>query len=493
MATRRRNIIKRGVIAAFLMGICFFVSASTADYSAWAHNETITIDASGITNNQVNFPLAVRLTTGNFPYDQADATALTDLRFSKSDGTALPYYIERYDANVLDSTMVWVLMDQVTAGTSNQIKMYWGNSGAVSESNSAAVFDSAKGFRLAMQFPAGGANAQFTDQSSYATVGHRNGTPPPTKRVGILGQCMYNGGDGQVFLGSAINPNPQFEPAGSFTLSAWVWQDSYRAGFPKILDYCDGAGWHNSYSLLSGDTNSGHDGTTVEFERGDVDPSIAATAGHCGSKTGALPLQTWTFIVGTFDATSGAMVLYINGTSAASITDAEPTFYPPAGPMGSGGGGTHNFNIGGFSQSCFKGCIDDVRLIGLGKDADWAMLSYLTQKADQTVVSIPAVGVVMKDRNNRLMSMQLKSTFRNGQLVINYQSGLTQQAAAVCRMYSMSGQKVLESRMAATNGMFTLNLAEKGVSPGAYILAVSGSDAKGKIIQTLKSKFTYMP
>ncbi|MDD5675402.1 MAG: DUF2341 domain-containing protein, partial [Chitinivibrionales bacterium] len=421
---------------------------------------------------------------------------LSDIRFAKADGTTpLPYFIERFDPTALDSIAIWVLMDTVKGGASNQITMYWGNASAVTKSSSSSVFDTAKGFELAMEFPQGGANAQFTDQTQNAFAGKRSGQPVPKKIGSIIGQGMYHSGDGNVAIGSITSPTPQLEPA-SLTVSAWVKRDGYRSFYPRVVSYDDGAGVAHSYAIAE-NTQSNYTSlivtdtittqpTHVEFTRRD-NPDSNGNA-YIGSTSAILQDQKWTLLTGTTDAATGIMNFYFNDSLIGTLTDMGPIDYPAA-PKG----GDHYFNIGGYSQNTFKGTIDDVRLLRVAKDADWVKLSYLTQKEDQTIVSIPAVGVLMPGKSSRQYSLQVTPTYRNGQLFINYRSGLSRQANAHCRMYTMSGHTVLESSLDASSGLLVLNLAGKGIAPGVYILSVNVGDGHGKIVQSLKSKFSYLP
>ncbi|MDD5675711.1 MAG: fibro-slime domain-containing protein [Chitinivibrionales bacterium] len=112
---------------------------------------------------------------------------------------------------------------------------------------------------------------------------------------------------------------------------------------------------------------------------------------------------------------------------------------------------------------------------------------------DSVVVSIPAVGVLKQDKEDCVPAMHLTVVSRTGQLLINYQSGLKQQTVSHCRICSLSGKIILDSPLNPLQGIFVFNLAAKDVSPGLYIVAVNSADAEGKIIKTLKTKFTYLP
>ena len=137
--------ISRPVLLPFIL--LFFVSAFSDDYAEWTYNTTVDMNTTGtgLSGTVSTFPLLVRLNSSNFTFSEADNNG-ADIRFAKSDGTHLPYEIERWDAagNLAD---IWVLVDQVLADDNTQfIRMYWGNDTCSDSSNSEAVFATSNNF-----------------------------------------------------------------------------------------------------------------------------------------------------------------------------------------------------------------------------------------------------------------------------------------------------------------------------------------------------------
>ncbi|HMD68776.1 MAG TPA: DUF2341 domain-containing protein, partial [Chitinivibrionales bacterium] len=122
-----------------------FAAYGAEDYTQWAHACNITLNSSAtganVATQQLGFPVLVRLTSATPAFSFAQAmTAGQDIRFSKSDGTHLPYQIERFDqANQLAE--VWVKADVNGNDAAQYITMYWGNGTAADSSNGAAVFN----------------------------------------------------------------------------------------------------------------------------------------------------------------------------------------------------------------------------------------------------------------------------------------------------------------------------------------------------------------
>src|SRR5271157_2876192 len=136
-------------VAAAVIGAIFFGVSLSAygaeDYTQWAHACNITLNSSAtganVATQQLGFPVLVRLTstTPAFSFAQTQAGG-QDIRFSKADGTHIPYQIERFD-QTNQVAEIWVKADVNGNDNSQYISMYWGNGTAVDSSNGAAVFN----------------------------------------------------------------------------------------------------------------------------------------------------------------------------------------------------------------------------------------------------------------------------------------------------------------------------------------------------------------
>lgn len=123
-------------------------------YAAWAHARRIFLNTSGaagssrIGSDVADFPLLVRLDSGNFRFAEARADG-RDIRFAAPDGSPLAYEIESWDAAAARAA-VWVRVDTVRGESSGQfIRMYWGNASASLADNSSgpSVFRAEAGYR----------------------------------------------------------------------------------------------------------------------------------------------------------------------------------------------------------------------------------------------------------------------------------------------------------------------------------------------------------
>ena len=326
-----------------------------------------------VTGSVANFPVLVRLNSGNFDFSQAQATG-ADIRFTKSDNTFLPYEIERWDAGNKVAE-IWVKADTVHGSDSMQsLMMYWGNVKATDSSNGAAVFDTASGFQGVWHLGEAG-NALVKD----ATGNHYDGTPSdtaPAGAEGTIGPCRsFNGASNFIRMNGTANSKLNFQENDTYTISAWAYADTldnishlivgkgneqyfmkFKTSFSpnpmvwEFVEYHDKAGWFITNSL----------------------PVIPSA-------------KTWAYIVGVRKGTS--QYFYLNGElvdDTISVSSANVSRY-----MGD------DVTIGKFlsmpsdtieGKCAFLGKIDEVRISNVAQDVDWIKLCYMNQKGQDALV-----------------------------------------------------------------------------------------------------------
>ncbi|MCX7727506.1 MAG: DUF2341 domain-containing protein, partial [Chitinispirillaceae bacterium] len=99
------------------------------DYSLWRDTTRILINTkpsgANISENVYSFPVLVRLNNLNFDFSKAKPNG-ADIRFAKSDGTHIPYYIEMWDT-LNKKADIWVKLDTVYGNDSTKhFTMLWG-------------------------------------------------------------------------------------------------------------------------------------------------------------------------------------------------------------------------------------------------------------------------------------------------------------------------------------------------------------------------------
>ena len=325
----------------------------------WKHTGTVTLNTSStgadVAGDVTDCPVLLRLRAGNFDFSRANEDG-GDIRFTKADGTPLPYEIERYDA-AAEIGDIWVKVDTVYAyDTTQSIMMYWGNTTAADASNGAAVFDTSDNYTAVWH---------LNKNSADATANHHDATAgSATDTTGIIGACKkFNGSD-------SIKIDGLLDSTATVTLSAWAQLDSTSPdGGSEILSIGDAALIRMDYTLDSiGTIGSIHLTGDSSF--------FNVSSERFLKRTG------WHLITYTIDNVGSSHTLYIDGAKVASRADTNVTLiYSGVGRdtyIGKHGNGKTEFG--------FIGMIDEVRVYRTAVSADYIKLCYMNQKENDLLV-----------------------------------------------------------------------------------------------------------
>jgi hypothetical protein len=349
-------------------------------YTRWKFSKKLYFNTSSsgadVSGNVYDFPVLIRLTAPSFDFRQAAGNG-EDIRFTKTDGSQLPYEIERWDSSG-GSAEIWVKIDTVFGNNVNQhIDMYWGDSSATSFSNSAAVFDTSNGFQGVWHLSESG-NAKVKD----ATGNHYDGTPSDTAPVGaegVIGSCRsFNGSSNFIRMNGTANSTLDFPDNGVYTVSAWVYIDSLDNGSHVIA----GKG-NEQYFLKFKIANPNIPNSPMVWEFVDY---YDKTGYNITNSLPSIPqTRTWSYIVGVRKGTQ--QFLYLNG----ALADSTPTLSSLAAPRNTG----EDVTIGKYVSApadttggkCpFLGKIDEVRISNAAYNPDWIKLCYKNQKEPDDLV-----------------------------------------------------------------------------------------------------------
>jgi hypothetical protein len=331
-------------------------SKISVPYSAWKFSKRLVLNtaASGaaVPGSVYNFPVLVRLTRSNFNFAQSAGRG-ADLRFAKSDGTPLSYEIERWDS-VAAAADVWVSIDTVYGNDStHSITMYWGlrsTGSATSESNSAAVFDTALGNIGVWHLGPG-----LSDATIYGDNGIDSSTADAT---GIISRCRHFNPALPSFI--TIPNESRFDITTNITLSAWVQVDSIKALWQAIITKGD-----NTYRLHCDTALKAAVFSTSTFAANQTDTVLNSLY----SKT-RIDDHQWHFICGVFDGS--VMRIYIDGNLEGERLVSTPCQ-------------TNDFNVmignnGRMPKRFYAGSIDEVRIMHAVMNVNWVKLCYMNQK-----------------------------------------------------------------------------------------------------------------
>ena len=325
--------------------------ATVSGYQDWKHSGSIwlitTPDGANLAADAKveQFPVLVRLHRDYFDFTQARMNG-DDLRFSSSNGERLAYQIEEWDA-AKGLASVWVRVPLITGNSRQEIKAYWGNANASSESDGKSVFNATNGYLSVWHM-----NDPVRDESGTLSSTD-TGTVPST---GVIGAARHFPGGKGLFGGDKI---PDY-PAGSNPHSTEVWFRPERPNSTLI-------GWGNEQAqgkVVMQYRSPPHVQMDCYFSGGNV------------SGASRVSLGDWTHVVHTYR--EGEAKLYVNG-----VLDGTNTRQ----------GGPLNIRtparlfIGGwYNNYDFVGDIDEVRVSNVVRSAEWVKLQYENQKPNQSLV-----------------------------------------------------------------------------------------------------------
>lgn len=295
-----------------------------------------------ITQAVSDFPLLVRVQHDtalvDFTEMQPDGD---DIRFAASDGTPLPYELERF-AN--DSAVLWVRVPQIQPNSMVQyIVMYWGNGSAVSESNGEAVFAASDGYQGVWH---------LGDDFADATSNGRDGSDSVAS-TGKLGVC----GQGQEFR-EATNDNIGIPSNAAittaFTISFWVYIDSVVYSNGPTMDIL------NSYQY--------NGGTGMGIRLLQSQAVLQSSSNSWDNATAMVSRGSWRHVV--FTMSGGTVDKYANAGLRGSTTGF--SFLPPETLPRLGYPNSDSID----NYSWF---IDELREENVGRDSTWVKLCYQSQ------------------------------------------------------------------------------------------------------------------
>jgi hypothetical protein len=332
-----------------------------ADLHSWKFSMNIFLNtrASGanVAGDVTNFPVLVRLTNSNFVFSQAKGGG-EDIRFTKSDGSPLPYEIESWDSSQGSAgarAEIWVKVDTVYGNDSTHyIVMNWGNAASGSASSGTAVFDTANGFKAVLHF-----NSGYSD----VTNGHHNGVG-----YGVTDTAGMIGGAGRFHGHDSVSIAGLLDSLQDMTMSAWAELDTADAKGSEIISIGD-------IAVLRMDDIGSVDGSGTRASFRSASALRVVNSGQYFAKTG------WHHVAYTIDRKRSIQSLYLDGVLCCFTGFAEPVDYSGWGRntvIGNHGNGSTGYG--------FSGAIDEVRISNVPRSADWLKLCSMNQRAGDRLV-----------------------------------------------------------------------------------------------------------
>jgi PKD repeat protein len=349
------------------------------DYNLWSNYVYLylntTSSGANISSNLTGFPILVRLSGSNFPAGAKNDGS--DIRFSTSSGTHLPYQIERWD-NANQQAEIWVKTDVLGNNNTQYIIMYWGKSDAADSSNGSAVFDTTNGFVGVWHLKEGGTGVRYDATKNGFQLVPYNYNGSEAILNGYIGRCdSLRGGS------SSLPPPPtstylrvstnMANFSNGFTYYVWANPSSNSISQARLIDFCtDTTGqsenWQGRDNIILGGVNADLRGKV--FNANNDGGNITAT--------GAFSANVWQHFAMTVSGTTISLykngVLVASGTSTQTIANVNRTW-----------------NLFGRSawtgDPYYQGKFDEIVVAKTVRSADWIKLCYESQKQGATWIT----------------------------------------------------------------------------------------------------------
>jgi len=351
------------------------LDVTQANY-AFSQPATLNTSTSGITTTLTDFPAlvyikedALKAGTGyvqncanniQFP---TGGTNGYDFAFTlNGSNTELFYQIQSYDATT-GTLLAWVQIPSVSASSNIALTFYFGSK----TPNHSSVFTASTwptDYIGVYHFEEGSTSATVLDATLDANNATQANTALATGQIG--GAYSFNGSTSQIITTSTSN-----NVGGSFTLSAWVKSTSFTGHQDQKVITNESSYSLGGYkmSLYGGSATTVYDEVETRANDGTVSLDRGATGGT------ALAANTWYYVQGVYDNSTGTFYSYLNGKLDRSMTGANPS-----------GTNGQNLIMGSdfLAGNWFYGIIDECRVSGVAKSADWIKEEYYNQTNQTT-------------------------------------------------------------------------------------------------------------
>jgi Concanavalin A-like lectin/glucanases superfamily len=193
---------------------------------------------------------------------------------------------------------------------------------------------------------------QTVGNTAVDSTGTHDGTASDGWWAG--GACLFNGTNSQIYTDGAVLSTGA---GASFTVSAWVDMTALPASSSTDEAAVSQDASVNSAFYLEFSGSAGR----WSFARLPADSNNSSTSEHALSKSGP-SLNTWTHLVGVYDAATGAEQLYVNGVLQGTATDSTP--FSSSGDLLIGRAQYH-----GSDTDWFQGAIKKVEVFDVALNA----------------------------------------------------------------------------------------------------------------------------
>ncbi len=360
--------------------------------NAWQYRKQLTVDAALVDANQADFSLLVHLPSDAELAASARADGF-DLLFTDDDGTTkLDHDIETF-VSATGELVAWVRIPALPATFHKHFYLYYGNSNASDQRNTAGARDANY---IALwhlnENPANGVTGHqdVTGSAKHATPQGFDGTPNSTTNGAgkISGGNTFDGIDDTVEVPD--DPAWTLNPASDYTWEMWVNPDHFSTAFTQL--------WGQTNASTRGVGIYAH--TTTNSNLGPVTDGISVGWDESGadklgvhSTNKVLMADTWHHVAVTYDGSlpqSSRATIYVDGMDVTDRSDINST-----GTLS--GVDPVSIAIGGNPSdvpSWFDGHIDEVSVSSVVRATEWIATQYHNQNLPTQFVTVGAAAEI---------------------------------------------------------------------------------------------------
>ena len=318
----------------------------------WSSRKQIGLDGSvtgaDIQETVTDFPLLLRLHTGNFGYFADLAENGKDLRFMADEKTATKHQVEKFDA-INEMALVWVKAPRFQGGAATgSVWMYYGNQNAVDGSDSKGVYDVNQA--LTFHF----AEGETLPQDATAYGNHAIQSKSVIEPAGWIGAAGRF--DGSAHIDVKASPSMEVKVENGWTFSTWIKIDAAQPSSVLMVA-------QESPNMLELNLN----GTALKARYAGPNSTTVETP------AANLQLGRWQHVA--MVVRKDKLELFLDGASVGST----PISLVPMNPA--------LFIGGADTRPGFAGLLDEVQVSNTARSADWIKLSYRSQSPDFNVLS----------------------------------------------------------------------------------------------------------
>lgn len=340
---------------------------TTSVFGTYVYRKQLTLNSTNYVSGSgdlTNFPVLLEIHdtdlihTGAVTDKVKSATgndiAFTDATVAQNTATEYNYQIESYDA-VNGVLKVWVKIPTLKKSADNTIYMYFGSDNPSTHPAASGTWGSdykaVYHFNESTYSTSAGAILDGTDQGKNATLT----SALNNLTTGFIGSAYsFNGAQKIITTANVATPT-------SFTLSAWVKPTALGSEQRIMTNYFP-------YGQGFSDAGRGFRMTIASNRKAESTLDNFTTAADPSNSGTVLNTNTWYYIQTVFSPTQ--IKTYVNG-----VLDRQEYANPEtAGNVLKIGVGEEGSNY------YFNGLIDEVRVAGVARSADWAATEYNNQR-----------------------------------------------------------------------------------------------------------------